>query len=256
MTEEERKQVDGHVPEVVWFNKFEDTSTASIREALEIKDAKRGSRVFYIIVFRKLRPITELSGQEFLRAWWHAVLCHRVLWKYGVRHRDISASNLMYYKTSNGLIVGVLNDYDLSSVRDTPTGTERTGTVPFMAMELLTKAALQGKVEHLYRHDAESFIWVLIWVCLRYENGVLKGTMLNEWLKEDALGCHDKKASFLYTGRKDPETQPSLSHRTNWVIAQSCINVVNSFHGIFPVPTVEDEEVFTTWLEVLVQPSL
>ena len=39
----------------------------------------------------------------------------------------------------------------------------------------------------------ESFIWVLIWVCLRYENGMLKGTMLNEWLKEDALGCHDKK---------------------------------------------------------------
>jgi hypothetical protein len=75
MSEEERKQVDSHVPEMVWFHKFEDTSTASIREALNIKDAKRGSRVFYIIVFRKLRPITELSGQEFLRAWWHAVLC-------------------------------------------------------------------------------------------------------------------------------------------------------------------------------------
>src|ERR1700710_475849 len=64
---------------------------------------------------------------------------HRILWKYGVRHRDISASNLMYYKTSNGLIIGVLNDYDLSSVRDTPTGTERTGTVPFMAMTFSRK---------------------------------------------------------------------------------------------------------------------
>jgi hypothetical protein len=75
MTEEERKQVDSHVPEMVWFHKFEDTSTATIREALNIKDAKRGSRVFYIIVFRKLCPITELSGREFLRTWWHAVLC-------------------------------------------------------------------------------------------------------------------------------------------------------------------------------------
>ncbi|KAJ8591876.1 hypothetical protein M405DRAFT_702174, partial [Rhizopogon salebrosus TDB-379] len=73
--------------------------------------------------------------------------------------------NLMYYKISNGLIVGVLDDYDLSSVRDTPMGTDRTGTVPFLPMELLTKAALRGKVEHLYCHDAESFIWVLIWVC-------------------------------------------------------------------------------------------
>ena len=73
---------------------------------------------------------------------------HRILWKYGVRHRGISASNLVYYKTSNGLIIGVLNDYDLSSMRDTPTGTERTGTVPFMAVDLLTQEALQGKVAH------------------------------------------------------------------------------------------------------------
>jgi hypothetical protein len=56
MTEEERKQVDSHVPEMVWFHKFEDTSTASIREALKIKDARRGSRVFYVIVFMKLSP--------------------------------------------------------------------------------------------------------------------------------------------------------------------------------------------------------
>ncbi|OAX38296.1 hypothetical protein K503DRAFT_770628, partial [Rhizopogon vinicolor AM-OR11-026] len=62
----------------------------------------------------------------------------------------------MFYETSSGLIIGILNNYDLSSTRDSPTGNERTGTVPFMAMELLTKAALEGKVEHLYRHDAES----------------------------------------------------------------------------------------------------
>jgi hypothetical protein len=30
-----------------------------------------------------------------------------------------------------------------------------------MALELLTKEAIEGKVKHLYRHDAESFLWVL-----------------------------------------------------------------------------------------------
>jgi len=254
MTEEERKQVDGHVPEMVWFHKFEDTSTASIREALGIKDAKRGSRVFYIIVFRKLRPITELSGQEFLRAWWHAVLCHRVLWKYGVRHRDISASNLMYYKTSNGLIIGVLNDYDLSSVRDTPTGTERTGTVPFMALDLLTKDALQGKVEHLYRHDAESFIWVLTWVCLRYENGELNSTMLNDWLKVDAIGCHEKKSSFQSNGRFKAE--PTTSHLLNWQIVRPCLTTIAYFYADDPRSVPTDEVVFRTWLEGHVVPKL
>jgi hypothetical protein len=46
-----------------------------------------------------------------------------------------------------------------------------TGTVPFMAIELLTQEAIEGKVKHMYRHDAESFIWVLTWVCLHYRVG-------------------------------------------------------------------------------------
>ena len=75
MTDEEREHVDGHVPEMVWFHKFEDASTANIRRALGVDDPDRGSRVFYIVVFRKLLPITKLSGKEFLHAWWHVVLC-------------------------------------------------------------------------------------------------------------------------------------------------------------------------------------
>jgi len=71
----ETLEVKDHVPEVIWSHKFEGTSTAGIREALGIHNAQLGSRVLYIIVFRKLRPITELSGDEFLRAWWHAVVC-------------------------------------------------------------------------------------------------------------------------------------------------------------------------------------
>jgi hypothetical protein len=70
-----KAEVKDHIPEVIWSHKFEGTSKAKIRNALGIDDAQGGSRALYIIGFRKLRPITELSGDEFLRAWWHAVVC-------------------------------------------------------------------------------------------------------------------------------------------------------------------------------------
>jgi len=73
--EDEEGKVKHHVPEMVWSHKFEDTSTAGIRRTLGLQDAERGSRVLYIIVFRKLDPITDLSEDEFLSAWWQIILC-------------------------------------------------------------------------------------------------------------------------------------------------------------------------------------
>ncbi|KAG2069346.1 hypothetical protein BDR04DRAFT_1021857, partial [Suillus decipiens] len=80
-------------------------------------------------------------------------------WKEGVFHRDVSPGNLMWY-WKDGKRIGVLNDYDLSSLIDDrgPRGNERTGTVPFMAFDLLTAKAQRGEVKHLYRHDLESFV--------------------------------------------------------------------------------------------------
>ncbi|KAG1736704.1 hypothetical protein EDD22DRAFT_959725 [Suillus occidentalis] len=60
-------------PDLVWFHKLEESSMVIIRNALGINDT--GSRVLYIIVFRKLDPITTLSGDEFLLAWWEVVKC-------------------------------------------------------------------------------------------------------------------------------------------------------------------------------------
>jgi serine/threonine protein kinase len=58
---------------------------------------------------------------------------HCALWEKGIDHRDISPSNLMFYRTASGIVIGVLNDYDLLSIRNIPCSHERTGTVPFMA---------------------------------------------------------------------------------------------------------------------------
>ncbi|KAH7927549.1 hypothetical protein BV22DRAFT_264501 [Leucogyrophana mollusca] len=213
--------VDGHVPEVLFVHKFEN-STAELRRALGIANPQKGSRTLYIIVFRKLSPITDLSGAEFLSAWWDCVLCHRDLWKGGVHHRDISAGNLMYYRNRDGVVVGVLNDFDLATfvIGKGPTGNQRTGTVPFMARQLLTKEGLDGEITHVYRHEVESFIWVLVWVSLRLHQGHErndKSRCLDLWLKADEEQCRKEKNDFLLHHEK---FSPSFAHKDNWVLAK------------------------------------
>ncbi|KAG1799135.1 uncharacterized protein BJ212DRAFT_1305588, partial [Suillus subaureus] len=150
----------------------------------------KGSRVLYILVFPKLHSITELDGRVLFDVWRQCILCHLTLWKEGVYHRDVSPGNLMWY-WKDGKRIGVLNDYDLSSLANVqgPQGNERTGTVPFMARELLTEEGQRGKVKHLYRHDLESFM-----------QGVLLPRKLrpfDEWATLGAIACGEKKLVFL-----------------------------------------------------------
>ncbi|KAG2075856.1 hypothetical protein BDR04DRAFT_1068788 [Suillus decipiens] len=191
--------VKGHIPELLWHHKFTN-STSAIREALGVPDPTTGSRVLYILVFRKLQVITELHGKELFDVWYQCILCHLTLWKKGVYHRDVSPGNLMWY-WKDGKRIGVLNDYDLSSLADDPgpRGNERTGTVPFMALDLLTEEGQRGEVKHLYRHDLESFIWCFAWISLRYKEGVLLPRGLrpfDKWAKLDAVACGKEKFSF------------------------------------------------------------
>jgi serine/threonine protein kinase len=211
--------VKDHIPDLFWYYKF-DEPTSEIRKLLGSPEPKKGSRALYILVFRKLRPITELYGKDFFNVWQQCILCtwfviseflsaemahiagHFDLWQGGVYHRDVSSPNLMWRKDKEGNLLGVLNDYDLSSLRITqgPQGNERTGTVPFMALELLTKEGQRGEVKHSYRHDLESFMWVLPWVCLRYKNGNLRTSdrPLDEWATKDAQTVCEKKLFFLH----------------------------------------------------------
>jgi len=59
---------------------------------------------------------------------------------------------------------GRLIDLELAKESDSvPSGaSHRIGTMEFMAIEVL-----QGK-GHTYRHDLESFFYVLIWMCIRH----------------------------------------------------------------------------------------
>ncbi|KAG1741281.1 hypothetical protein EDB19DRAFT_1907976 [Suillus lakei] len=137
-----------------------------------------------------------------------------------------------------------------------PSGNERTGTVPFMALNSLTKEAIQGEMEHVYQHDAESFIWVLTWACLHYEDGVLTNrvTELTKCLGVDARECFKEKSSFLNWSRHT--IKPLSSHESNWKTALLCLGPVALFYAVDPTRTVDDEIVFRTWLEEHVKAKL
>lgn len=113
-----------------------------------------------VLVEQKMAGLlVDLDGFNRLQGLLDCIRVHRRLWKAGIHHRDISDGNLMYRKGSDRQIYGALNDWDLSSL-DVPNRTiehERTGTIPFMAIELLSSSPV-----HLYRHDLESFFWLLV----------------------------------------------------------------------------------------------
>ena len=64
--------------------------------------------------------------------------------------------------------VGILNDFDLARFADQrgASGQDNAGTLPFMALDLLSEEGLSGGIPRRYRHEAESFAWCLI--CLYF----------------------------------------------------------------------------------------
>jgi len=106
----------------------------------------------------------------------------------------------MYDKVSGN---GILNDFDLAHLagEERPSGTERTGTIPFMAFDLLTNEAWDGNITRQYRHDCESFAWVLLWICCCYEDGNDIGhALLDGFLTGNFETCLEKKFT-LFSGR-------------------------------------------------------
>jgi hypothetical protein len=167
----------------------------------------------------------------------------------------------MFYMEDEGP-VAVLNDFDLASIEDGPTtGTnlKRTGTVPFMALAFLEDEELQGKRKHEYEHDAQSFVWVLIWICLRYDNGVLrsKNRPFDEWLKVDARGCHTKRAGFLNSTRWKTE-EAGAGHENNWNAAMECIRALGTYLALkyFDKRYTNDAIAFQELLEKPIIPFL
>jgi serine/threonine protein kinase len=109
-----------------------------------------------------LRLINLRLGHEFLIKHVH------------ILHRDISIGNLMFRAAEDGQFYGVLNDFDLARFvnkpEPSPSSKHRTGTKPFVAIDLLRDDVTQP-IQHLVRHDLESFFYVFAWAICRFHLG-------------------------------------------------------------------------------------
>jgi len=100
--------------------------------------------------------------------------------------------------------VGVVNDFDLAAwVDHKTTNNDRTGTIPFMAIDLLD-GGLDDRIPRLYRHDMESFVWVLTYITVakkQYEDRAIKISPLKKvgtWFKD---GNHSDRDAHITTKR-------------------------------------------------------
>jgi len=116
------------------------------------------------------------------------------------------------YKENNKY--GVLNDFDLSTIMNpgdrnpNRQGLERTGTLPFMAVELLENEGFDGKIPRRYEHELESFSWVLVWVsrCVLGSQESRPPRRLQEWLGNNNDEVYKSKVTFIRDQREFPMT--------------------------------------------------
>ncbi|KAJ7593244.1 hypothetical protein C8J56DRAFT_780109 [Mycena floridula] len=210
-----------HLPSVVVAQDFPDSSTSKMRNLLGIPSHKPTS--LQILVFDWLDPITNLKGEQFWLAFWDIIRCHFLLWQRGMQHRDVSVNNIRYNPVTRK---GVLNDYDLALfIYDEPSPPSRrrpTGTIPFMAIALLEDSGWEGYVRRLYRHDLESFAWVLLWICVRFQNGREGSGPLDKFLTNDHQhGFCSKLSPELPTLEPTPDYKscflPAVVMVAHWV---------------------------------------
>ncbi|KAI0675805.1 hypothetical protein C8Q78DRAFT_963807 [Trametes maxima] len=199
------------MPIVVDSKEYSEYNTRTIRVKLGIPLRTRHLdgrevevyRVLRLIVTERLYPVHRLTGEKFVRAWFQCAEVHYLNWLNGIHHQDLSLNNLMRRARDDDTICAVLNDWDLAIDAYEPqtcTGFEVTGTIPFMAIDLLREAALVGKVKHLYRHDLEAFFWIFIWVICCYKDGKRLDPLpqlYHEWTLGDMRLCRMGKNVLL-----------------------------------------------------------
>ncbi|KAL8647621.1 MAG: hypothetical protein Q9210_005451 [Variospora velana] len=130
-------------------------------------DSSFDNRIFGCLVIspggRAIRDFRSIP--ELLEALRDAIKAHRSLYTEGkILHRDISENNIIITdpKEADGF-TGMLIDVDLAKEIGSGRSGARhqTGTMEFMAIQVLQRVA------HTYRHDLESFLYVLLWICAR-----------------------------------------------------------------------------------------
>lgn len=118
----------------------------------------------------------------------------------------------MFRRWRDGHIHGVLTDHDLATRTDvplSPSSYHRTGTEPYMAIDLLQKSPPPA---YLYRHDLESLYYVL--VCIVCSN---EDEPLQDWFSFQGIDlARQKVVFFAYSLALTP--RHGFGEFTKWIV--------------------------------------
>ncbi|KAJ3495577.1 hypothetical protein NLJ89_g10605 [Agrocybe chaxingu] len=213
---------------------------SKLKEVLKPVGKEIQERDLHVLVtdlYHKLHEAADV--EEFKRIFLDCLECHYHTYTTGrVLHRDISENNLMFadpkeVAAPTGVTDwpssrwGILNDFDLGSEVDadgkvqSSNANHRTGTLPYMATDLLRlPQAIDAllKVErpkHYYRHDLESFFYILIFASTRYTFDPQKPckptpSCLADW--QDSNKAEVSKTHFYTTHGITPVRSAVLPH--------------------------------------------
>ncbi|KAF8334068.1 uncharacterized protein EI90DRAFT_3050879, partial [Cantharellus anzutake] len=164
-----------------------------------------------IVMADVLKPITSINTNLETKLFFQIFLSiiethHQAYEVTGLLHRDIHTNNLMW-KIVDGQPVGMLIDWDFSN---------RFHPHPFLAVDLLEKEPHP----RLYRHDLESFFWVLWTIVLTRADvaGLDEFVKVSRWEQGDLNERKTWKMAFLDRGheavvrRLKESTKTGLSH--------------------------------------------
>ncbi|KAF8344019.1 uncharacterized protein EI90DRAFT_3027933 [Cantharellus anzutake] len=180
--------------------------------------------------------LKRLDGEHMLIAYLDCFFCHWALWERNICHGD-SARNLMYKPDTK---CGVLVDFDLARLgkQKELSGKDNTGTMPFMALDLLSEKAIIGSVLRLYRHDSESFAWCLIYICICMDKGdddeilTISPRLLSSWFKDPGTGLGGSIVKWQL--RKEPCSMiPSRRTHTDSFQSMCCPSLAKSRTRIY-----------------------
>ena len=143
------------------------------------------------------RPLETFKNTiELLRNLRDAVKAHRSLFqKARVLHQDISSGNILITDFEDDEEPkGIPIDFDVAMQIDVGPRTtgEITGTRPFMSI-----GVLKGRL-HRYRHDLESFLYVLLWTIISNRNeNPPKSSRLRKWVSRPFEELAEQKLSDM-----------------------------------------------------------
>ncbi|KAJ3741295.1 protein kinase [Lentinula detonsa] len=212
-----------HLPQIIdSITITYDESTVQGRLKADLKE-KYEERVMRVTILEKLHPLSELEDpRDFAQVFYDILQIHQWLYEcVGILHRDLSSGNIMF-RRKDGKIYGVLNDFDLSSrvqnMDKGPTSNHRTGTRPFMSIDLLDP---KWKGGHLYRHDIESLFYIMLCLACRYRRPNVptpEPRAYAVWFSGTDQQVCDNKIAFLTTPFAEAiPIQPHFASFKRWL---------------------------------------